>query len=72
MSSCPSRSRFTEKQPVSRINGCALALRFTHTITVGGESESEQNAVAVKPVRLPGAPVAMMTGAPAWCRMSLR
>ena len=58
-------STLIEKHFANWIGVCALALRLTQTITIGGLSVSEHTAVAVSPVRLPSSPTAMIVTAPA-------
>src|SRR5205807_4654251 len=47
--SCLSVRMFTANTPLSRIIGSVELVRSTHTSTSGGLSETEQNALTVKP-----------------------
>src|SRR5882762_10408394 len=48
--SSPARSVLTQNTPLPRRIGMLVAPRLRQTNSVGGESETEQTAVAVKPV----------------------
>src|SRR5688572_13990212 len=48
--SSPARSVFTQKTPLPRRIGMLVAPRLRQTSSVGGASDTEQTAVAVKPV----------------------
>src|SRR5690242_20255676 len=60
INSSPARSVLTQNTPLLRKIGMLVAPRLRQTSSVGGESETEHTAVAVKPV-LPLDPSVVMT-----------
>src|SRR6185295_2189791 len=65
INSSPARSVLTQNTPLPRRIGMLVAPRLRHTSSVGGASDTEHTAVAVKPVRPLGPSVVMTwTAAP--------
>jgi hypothetical protein len=60
MPSSPARSVLTQNTPLALTNGAELLRRLRQTSSVGGWSETDATAVAVKPV-CPAAPALVTT-----------
>ncbi len=71
-SRCAPARVFTQSCPLTVTMGCADALRFRHTSSVGGSSVTLHTAVAVKPARPLGPSVVMMLTAAARRAMASR